>query len=133
MKSALKILAAAGVAALLVATPAVAGGDKEAGYAQGPLTGFRVIERDARIDFPGSITSFQAVGRDGLLLRSGGRLYYMRLQEDCARMVRQPWWSIHVRPDGPSGVDHFAHVSINGLSCGVASIDRVERERMAAR
>ncbi|HVZ99935.1 MAG TPA: DUF6491 family protein [Caulobacterales bacterium] len=103
------------------------------GRAPAPPPGFVIVDSDARIPSTRSLTGFEVVDGEHVLIRAGVRdLYMAELSGPCARDARfNP--AIAVTAVGPGGVDKFARVTVNGRSCAVLSLAKVERVRAPGR
>lgn len=103
-------------------------GVARAGEAQDAATpGFRVIEADARIPSTRSVTGYEVVDNDTLLLKVGIRdLYLAELSGTCGRSLRFEW-TLGIDARGGGAIDRFSRVIANGRSCAITSLDKVER------
>lgn len=111
-------LAAGLMAASVCAAPALAQGEAQRTYT--------VIEQDARIAFPSSISGFERPQDDVLLIRVGAnRWYRAKLGGLCGRdaMIDH---TIHFQSRGPTGIDRWSHVVIDERVCNIETLDRIE-------
>ena len=118
-------LVAIGAVAALLAGCATSGAPRPSAAAGETL---RVVEADARITLSSSTIDSFTAGPDQslLILTRGGGLYRVMLQPPCRGEAR---FTEHaaIEPGGGDTFDKFSKVRLNGRTCSVASIDRVER------
>lgn len=95
--------------------------------------GYRVVEEDARISPLKTLNGYTVIDNDTILLRAGASdLYLIDLFGTCGRGARFDW-NIAVDARGGAGIDRFARVHINGRTCGISALTKVERVSAPAR
>ncbi|HVY84218.1 MAG TPA: DUF6491 family protein [Caulobacterales bacterium] len=111
-------------AALLAFGVAKAGGDRATDTAP---AGYVIVDPDAHIPESQSLTGFDMVDDDHLLIRAGARdLYMAQFYGDCVREARyRPAIGVEGRGDG--GVDRFSNLIINGRRCPILALVKVVR------
>jgi hypothetical protein len=88
-------------------------------------TSYEVVEPGVRIAYPESISSWDYVGPDTLLVRASNGLHIVRVNEGCTRNL-SPGYSLGVVA-GDNGLDSFSRVVIDDRRCRVISVDKVRR------
>lgn len=114
----MKAFVAAALAALCLATPALA---KERA-----APNFSVIEENASIPFAGhAITSYRIAEDDSLLLQAGGRWYRATVWRSCAHDLKFEE-ALGFDTGAVGSFDKFSTVIVNGRRCPIQSLDRIQ-------
>lgn len=90
--------------------------------------GFTVLQENARIPSLTPLHGFVTLNDHSIFIRTGHRQGYIaEINGNCARGVVYDW-TIGVDSASGGDIDHFSRVHINGRTCAINTLTKVDRE-----